>query len=104
MFVIFPDLNRAVLTAALRAINCETVRRSFSLITYNISVLYSYLHSLHLHPYFYLLFKPKDMARINEKRKEFSQNSNQSNQRYHAEEVEERFAKYKPGIMRSAIL
>ncbi|XP_016423658.1 zinc finger CCHC domain-containing protein 8-like [Sinocyclocheilus rhinocerous] len=45
--------------------------------------------------------EPKDMARINEKRKEFSQNSNQSNQRYHAEEVEERFAKYKPGILRS---
>ncbi|XP_067293807.1 zinc finger CCHC domain-containing protein 8 isoform X2 [Pseudorasbora parva] len=43
--------------------------------------------------------EPKDMARINEKRKEFSQNNNQSNQRYHAEEVEERFAKYKPGIM-----
>ncbi|XP_055056859.2 zinc finger CCHC domain-containing protein 8 [Misgurnus anguillicaudatus] len=42
--------------------------------------------------------EPKDMARINEKRKEFSHNNNnQSNQRYHAEEVEERFAKYKPG-------
>ncbi|XP_056314752.1 zinc finger CCHC domain-containing protein 8 isoform X2 [Danio aesculapii] len=47
--------------------------------------------------------KPKDMARINEKRKEFSQN-NQSNQRYHAEEVEERFAKYKPGIMSQDLL
>lgn len=43
------------------------------------------------------------MAAINERRKEFNQNSNQamqSNQRYHADEVEERFAKYKPGIMR----
>ncbi|KAL1274192.1 hypothetical protein QQF64_027006 [Cirrhinus molitorella] len=48
--------------------------------------------------------EPKDMARINEKRKEFSQNSNQSNQRYHAEEVEERFAKYKPGIMSQELL
>eukprot|EP00064_Thunnus_orientalis_P013393 superscaffoldBa00002172_g13432 len=47
--------------------------------------------------------KPKDMAAINERRKEFNQNSNQamqSNQRYHADEVEERFSKYKPGIMR----
>ncbi|KAG8011993.1 Zinc finger CCHC domain-containing protein 8 [Nibea albiflora] len=38
-------------------------------------------------------FKPKDMAAINERRKEFNQNSNQamqSNQRYHADEVEER--------------
>uniref|UniRef100_A0A8C2G5T4 Zinc finger, CCHC domain containing 8 n=1 Tax=Cyprinus carpio TaxID=7962 RepID=A0A8C2G5T4_CYPCA len=48
--------------------------------------------------------EPKDMARINEKRKEFSQNSNQSNQRYHAEEVEERFAKYKPGILSQELL
>ncbi|XP_056103339.1 zinc finger CCHC domain-containing protein 8-like isoform X1 [Rhinichthys klamathensis goyatoka] len=48
--------------------------------------------------------KPKDMARINEKRKEFSQNSSPSNQRYHAEEVEERFAKYKPGIMSEDLL
>ncbi|XP_016113328.1 zinc finger CCHC domain-containing protein 8 isoform X1 [Sinocyclocheilus grahami] len=48
--------------------------------------------------------EPKDMARINEKRKEFSQNSNQSNQRYHAEEVEERFAKYKPGILSQDLL
>lgn len=50
-----------------------------------------------------LPFKPKDMAKINEKRKEFSQNSSLGNQRYHAEEVEERFAKYKPGIVRSAV-
>ncbi|XP_073696059.1 zinc finger CCHC domain-containing protein 8 isoform X2 [Garra rufa] len=48
--------------------------------------------------------EPKDMARINEKRKAFSQNNNQSNQRYHAEEVEERFAKYKPGIMSQDLL
>ncbi|XP_059405748.1 zinc finger CCHC domain-containing protein 8-like [Carassius carassius] len=48
--------------------------------------------------------EPKDMTRINEKRKEFSQNSNQSNQRYHAEEVEERFAKYKPGILSQELL
>lgn len=43
------------------------------------------------------------MAAINERRKEFSQNNNQvtlSNQRYHADEVEERFAKYRPGIFR----
>lgn len=43
------------------------------------------------------------MAAINERRKEFNQNSNQAmqtNQRYHADEVEERFAKYKPGVMR----
>nr|XP_046243468.1 zinc finger CCHC domain-containing protein 8 [Scatophagus argus] len=51
--------------------------------------------------------KPKDMAAINERRKEFNQNSNQavqSNQRYHAEEVEERFAKYKPGVMSEELL
>ncbi|XP_037338038.2 zinc finger CCHC domain-containing protein 8 [Pungitius pungitius] len=51
--------------------------------------------------------KPKDMAVINERRKEFNQNSNQamqSNQRYHADEVEERFAKYKPGIMSEELL
>uniref|UniRef100_A0A3Q3MN85 Zinc finger CCHC domain-containing protein 8 n=1 Tax=Mastacembelus armatus TaxID=205130 RepID=A0A3Q3MN85_9TELE len=51
--------------------------------------------------------KPKDMAAINERRKEFNQNNNQgnqSNQRYHADEVEERFAKYKPGVMRQDCL
>ncbi|XP_071776474.1 zinc finger CCHC domain-containing protein 8 [Centroberyx gerrardi] len=51
--------------------------------------------------------KPKDMAQINERRKEFSQNNNQtiqSGQRYHADEVEERFAKYKPGIMSEELL
>ncbi|XP_072289843.1 zinc finger CCHC domain-containing protein 8 isoform X1 [Eucyclogobius newberryi] len=50
--------------------------------------------------------KPKDMAAINERRKEFNQNSNptmQSN-RYHADEVEERFSKYKPGIMSDELL
>ncbi|XP_076007180.1 zinc finger CCHC domain-containing protein 8 isoform X2 [Genypterus blacodes] len=48
--------------------------------------------------------KPKDMAAINERRKEFSQNSNLSNQRYHADEVEERFSKYKPGVMSEELL
>ncbi|KAI4889404.1 hypothetical protein NFI96_034087 [Prochilodus magdalenae] len=52
--------------------------------------------------------KPKDMARINEKRKEFAQinnqGNNQSNQRYHEEEVEERFAKYKPGVISKELL
>ncbi|XP_057213841.1 zinc finger CCHC domain-containing protein 8 [Triplophysa rosa] len=48
--------------------------------------------------------EPKDMARINEKRKEFSQNSSLGNQRYHAEEVEERFAKYKPGKVSQELL
>lgn len=42
------------------------------------------------------------MAAINERRKEFNQNNQvmQGNQRYHAEEVEERFARFKPGIIR----
>ncbi|XP_074525813.1 zinc finger CCHC domain-containing protein 8 [Halichoeres trimaculatus] len=51
--------------------------------------------------------KPKDMAAINERRKEFNQNNNQamqSNQRYHADEVEERFAKYKAGAMSEELL
>ncbi|KAK9522814.1 hypothetical protein VZT92_019257 [Zoarces viviparus] len=51
--------------------------------------------------------KPKDMAVINERRKEFNQSNNQtmqSNQRYHADEVEERFAKYKPGVMSEELL
>uniref|UniRef100_A0A8C9VPZ1 Zinc finger CCHC domain-containing protein 8 n=1 Tax=Scleropages formosus TaxID=113540 RepID=A0A8C9VPZ1_SCLFO len=48
--------------------------------------------------------KPRDMARISEKRKEFSQGNSQSNQRYHAEEVEERFGKYKPGIVSAELL
>ncbi|XP_054629489.1 zinc finger CCHC domain-containing protein 8 isoform X2 [Dunckerocampus dactyliophorus] len=50
--------------------------------------------------------KPRDMAAINERRKEF-QNTNQSlqsNQRYHADEVEERFSKYKPGILSEELL
>nr|XP_020458042.1 zinc finger CCHC domain-containing protein 8 [Monopterus albus] len=51
--------------------------------------------------------EPKDMAAISERRKEFNQNNNQalqSNQRYHADEVEERFAKYKPGVMSEELL
>ncbi|KAM9744474.1 zinc finger CCHC domain-containing protein 8 [Menidia menidia] len=51
--------------------------------------------------------KPKDMAAINERRKEFNQNSNQSlhgMHRYHADEVEERFANYKPGVMSEELL
>ncbi|XP_049433835.1 zinc finger CCHC domain-containing protein 8 [Epinephelus fuscoguttatus] len=51
--------------------------------------------------------KPKDMAAINERRKEFNQSNNQgmqSNQRYHADEVEERFSKYKPGVMSEELL
>ncbi|KAM6931382.1 zinc finger CCHC domain-containing protein 8 [Xenentodon cancila] len=51
--------------------------------------------------------KPKDMAAISERRKEFNQNNNlgiQTNQRYHADEVEERFAKYKPGVMSEELL
>ncbi|XP_062399305.1 zinc finger CCHC domain-containing protein 8 [Sardina pilchardus] len=50
--------------------------------------------------------KPKDMARINEKRKEFSHgNNNQlSSQRYHFEELEERFNKYKPGVVSKELL
>ncbi|KAK7933081.1 hypothetical protein WMY93_003977 [Mugilogobius chulae] len=50
--------------------------------------------------------KPKDIAAINERRKEFNQNSNQNMQsnRYHADEVDERFSKYKPGIMSEELL
>lgn len=50
--------------------------------------------------------KPKDMAAINERRKEFTQNSQatQGNQRYHADEVEERFSKYKPGVLSEELL
>ncbi|KAK0138143.1 Zinc finger CCHC domain-containing protein 8 [Merluccius polli] len=49
--------------------------------------------------------KPKDQAAINERRKEFSQGQSPSvgNQRYHAE-VEERFAKYKAGLMSEELL
>uniref|UniRef100_A0A8D0H644 Zinc finger CCHC domain-containing protein 8 n=1 Tax=Sphenodon punctatus TaxID=8508 RepID=A0A8D0H644_SPHPU len=48
--------------------------------------------------------KPRNAARISEKRKEFmdacGEASNQNyQQRYHAEEVEERFGKFKPGII-----
>nr|XP_057925572.1 zinc finger CCHC domain-containing protein 8 [Doryrhamphus excisus] len=50
--------------------------------------------------------KPRDMAAINERRKEFQNNNPSllSNQRYHADEVEERFSKYKPGIMSEELL
>lgn len=50
--------------------------------------------------------KPKDMAAINERRKEFTQSNQamQNNQRYHADEVEERFSKYKPGVMSDELL
>ncbi|XP_061758344.1 zinc finger CCHC domain-containing protein 8 isoform X2 [Nerophis ophidion] len=50
--------------------------------------------------------KPKDMAAITERRKEFQSNNQslQSNQRYHADEVEERFSKYKPGILSEELL
>ncbi|XP_059400443.1 zinc finger CCHC domain-containing protein 8-like [Carassius carassius] len=48
--------------------------------------------------------QPKDTARISEKRKEFSQNISPSNQRYHAEEIEERFTKYKPGTLSQELL
>ncbi|XP_077378972.1 zinc finger CCHC domain-containing protein 8 isoform X2 [Festucalex cinctus] len=48
--------------------------------------------------------EPKDMAAINERRKEFNQNqAGLSNQRYHAE-VEERFSKYKPGVLSKELL
>ncbi|KAI1233112.1 hypothetical protein IHE44_0006307 [Lamprotornis superbus] len=49
--------------------------------------------------------KPRNAARINEKRKEFLEacggdSGNQNfQQRYHAEEVEERFGKFKPGVI-----
>ncbi|MED6289391.1 hypothetical protein CHARACLAT_002283 [Characodon lateralis] len=51
--------------------------------------------------------QPKDMAAINERRKEFNQNSSQitlSNQRYHADEVEERFVNFKPGVLSEELL
>lgn len=44
---------------------------------------------------------------INERRKEFNQGNNQallSGQRYHAEEVEERFSVYKPGVLRWSVV
>uniref|UniRef100_A0A3B3B6E1 Zinc finger CCHC domain-containing protein 8 n=1 Tax=Oryzias melastigma TaxID=30732 RepID=A0A3B3B6E1_ORYME len=51
--------------------------------------------------------KPKDFAAISERRKEFNHSNNQAmqtNHRYHADEVEERFAKYKPGVMSEELL
>ncbi|EHB01460.1 Zinc finger CCHC domain-containing protein 8 [Heterocephalus glaber] len=49
-------------------------------------------------------FSPRNAARISEKRKEYmdacSEANNQSfQQRYHAEEVEERFGRFKPGVI-----
>ncbi|XP_066870700.1 zinc finger CCHC domain-containing protein 8 isoform X6 [Kogia breviceps] len=49
-------------------------------------------------------FSPRNAARISEKRKEYmdacSETSNQTfQQRYHAEEVEERFGRFKPGVI-----
>ncbi|NWX00727.1 ZCHC8 protein, partial [Caloenas nicobarica] len=48
--------------------------------------------------------KPRNAARISEKRKEFMEacgeaSSQNFQQRYHAEEVEERFGKFKPGVI-----
>ncbi|KAM4709815.1 zinc finger CCHC domain-containing protein 8 [Discoglossus pictus] len=48
--------------------------------------------------------KPRDVAHINMKRKEFMDSCGESGnqnyqQRYHAEEVEERFGKFKPGVI-----
>ncbi|NXP50872.1 ZCHC8 protein, partial [Heliornis fulica] len=48
--------------------------------------------------------KPRNAARINEKRKEFMEacgeaSSQNFQQRYHAEEVEERFGKFKPAVI-----
>ncbi|XP_012812909.1 zinc finger CCHC domain-containing protein 8 isoform X1 [Xenopus tropicalis] len=47
--------------------------------------------------------KPRDQAHITKKRKEFmdacGEAGNQNQQRYHAEGVEERFGKYKPGVI-----
>ncbi|XP_019741019.1 zinc finger CCHC domain-containing protein 8 [Hippocampus comes] len=49
--------------------------------------------------------KPKDMAAINERRKEFTQSqTGLGNHRYHADEVEERFSKYKPGVLSKELL
>ncbi|KAM9858627.1 zinc finger CCHC domain-containing protein 8 [Aulostomus maculatus] len=47
--------------------------------------------------------KPKDMAAINERRKEANQTM-QSNHRYHDEGIEERFSKYKPGVLSEELL
>ncbi|XP_057382746.1 zinc finger CCHC domain-containing protein 8 isoform X3 [Balaenoptera acutorostrata] len=49
-------------------------------------------------------FSPRNAARISEKRKEYmdacGETSNQNfQQRYHAEEVEERFGRFKPGVI-----
>ncbi|KAK2102824.1 hypothetical protein P7K49_020491 [Saguinus oedipus] len=49
-------------------------------------------------------FKPRNAARISEKRKEYMDACGEANnqnfqQRYHAEEVEERFGRFKPGVI-----
>ncbi|XP_022372918.1 zinc finger CCHC domain-containing protein 8 isoform X2 [Enhydra lutris kenyoni] len=49
-------------------------------------------------------FSPRNAARISEKRKEYMDacgeaNSQNFQQRYHAEEVEERFGRFKPGVI-----
>ncbi|XP_038945166.1 zinc finger CCHC domain-containing protein 8 isoform X3 [Rattus norvegicus] len=49
-------------------------------------------------------FSPRNAARISEKRKEYMDacgeaNSQSFQQRYHAEEVEERFGRFKPGVI-----
>ncbi|KAG8514990.1 Zinc finger CCHC domain-containing protein 8, partial [Galemys pyrenaicus] len=49
-------------------------------------------------------FRPRNAARISEKRKEYMDacgeaNSQSFQQRYHAEEVEERFGRFKPGVI-----
>ncbi|KAK2922051.1 hypothetical protein Q8A73_001536 [Channa argus] len=51
--------------------------------------------------------KTKETSAITKRRKEFSQNNNQtlhSNRRYHADEVKEQFARYKPGGMSEHLL
>ncbi|XP_015422745.1 PREDICTED: zinc finger CCHC domain-containing protein 8 [Myotis davidii] len=51
---------------------------------------------------------PRNAARISEKRKEYLDACGEANnqnfqQRYHADEVEERFGRFKPGVIRSVI-
>lgn len=53
----------------------------------------------------FIIFKPRNPARISEKRKEYMEACGESSsqifqQRYHEEEVEERFGKFKPGVIR----
>lgn len=51
------------------------------------------------------MLQPRNAARISEKRKAYldacsETNSQNFQQRYHAEEVEERFGRFKPGVIR----